>query len=332
MRTRIFSKSQIKILLRDSGDILASKDIEKILKKLKPRRGKGFIFKTTGQTKDKFLAELLNVGHQMISLGVDYPELDKPLPISFLLDAGIHVLLSNGSIPKVETEVEKKFEPVENSDKVLDKLPGKFICLYGPNNLGKSTQVRRLVCETENFIREKDSYAGVVYLKYPIYGLESGKIIDKYLRTEKYDEEYSPKTIQKVYAQNRKDFQDALMKLLEDNFIVITEDYTGTGLSWGMTWGASPERLLKYNEGLISPHLAILFDGNRFRDGIEKGHKHEEADQKIWEKNRECHLYWAKKFGWKIINVNKSKKSSEPRGIEEIGNEVEELVNREIVK
>lgn len=176
---------------------------------------------------------------------------------------------------------------------------GKFIVIYGTNNIGKSTQVQMLATKL------LDQGKQILVLKYPIYSLEpTGPQINAVLRHgEKMDEG----SFQKLYAQNRRDFQPILISILEAGIYVLAEDYVGTGIAWGMMRGLSMEKLIKMNKGLLEPDLCILMDGERFKTHIEKGHINEDIDDLIWQKSRRIHRRLAVRFGWQIIKANHSR-------------------------
>lgn len=177
---------------------------------------------------------------------------------------------------------------------------GKFIVIYGSNNLGKSTQVKKLATKLITELSKQ-----VLVIKYPIYGLKpTGPKINAILRGSKH--KVSDFKLQQYYAQNRRDFQNTIKALLAAGVFVLAEDYTGTGLAWGMTRGVSYSDLKKINKGLIIPDVAILIDGKRFKKGVEKNHRNERAGDEIWNKNRNIHLKLAKKLSWKTVNANQS--------------------------
>ena len=174
---------------------------------------------------------------------------------------------------------------------------GKFIVVYGMNNLGKTTMVNGLV----DFLKSNNK--DTVYLKYPIYDLEpTGPRINHYLR-EGNPEGLNPATVQKIYSDNRRDFEPELVEMIDQGKCVVAEDYVGTGIAWGMIGGAKVEEMEKINNGLREADLSILLDGERFLTGIESGHKHESANE-LWPKGRQIHLDLAKKYDWKIVNAN----------------------------
>jgi thymidylate kinase len=179
---------------------------------------------------------------------------------------------------------------------------GRLIVLYGPNNLGKSTQLDLLENDWKTIGRP------YVRIKYPIYTSETGILINRVLREDKDGNrlKMGDEELQYWFAENRLQFQPTLLELLEQGD-VLAEDYKGTGFAWGLTKGVSRELLDLFNTGLLDPDIAILLDGEkRFSSGIEKGHRHETAGEDIWEKNRRIHQELAAEFGWEVVNANES--------------------------
>jgi len=194
-----------------------------------------------------------------------------------------------------------------------DINPGKFIVFYGINNLGKSTQAQKLVQRLQNEGHRAE------YLKYPLYELEpSGPMINNYLREgNKYG--LSAREVQIMYALNRTQYEHKLQEKLQAGINIVSEDYTGTGLAWGISTGVDEEFLKYINIHLLSEDLAFLFDGDRFLEAQEKTHKHE-SNNGFMEKAREVHLRLGRELGWKNINANQS--------IEEIHEEIWERVKK----
>ncbi len=193
---------------------------------------------------------------------------------------------------------------------------GKFIVLYGSNNIGKSTQIRLLA---QKLLENKKD---VLTIKYPLYSLKpTGPKLNKILRSEvKNPKDVLPEEkLQEIYAQNRADFQPILLNILNSGINVIAEDYKGTGIAWGVTRGVELKKLEKMNKSFIEPDISILLDGDRFKDNAEKVHRNEGADSDKWEKirqkhlflpentwelNREVHLQLAKRYGWVLVKVD----------------------------
>ena len=111
---------------------------------------------------------------------------------------------------------------------------GKFIVFYGINNLGKTTQAKRLV---DNLNRDNIK---AEYIKYPIYDLPpSGELINGYLR-QGNPFNFNPRELQILYAFNRTQFQATLSAKLDQGIIIVAEDYIGTSLAWGAGSGVNP--------------------------------------------------------------------------------------------
>jgi thymidylate kinase len=193
-------------------------------------------------------------------------------------------------------------------------VSGKFIVIYGANNLGKTIQTRLL---TKKFI---DDGENILLVKYPIYTLKpTGPKINKILRdpSEK-DRNIKEFDFQKLYTQNRYDFQSTLKLLLSSGFTVLAEDYLGTGIAWGVTNsikndGEDEKNITKLinkfenlNKGLLKPDIAILLDGERFLSGIEKKHRNEDRGNSVWDLNRRVYKKLAERYSWKSVKANQS--------------------------
>lgn len=87
----------------------------------------------------------------------------------------------------------------------------------------------------------------------------------------------------------------------------------------GTASGVSKEFLYEINSHLRIPDISILFDGERFIEGIESGHKHE-MDNDLTNKVRQTHLEIGKELGWHVVNANGS--------IEEVHKKVLEVVKK----
>ncbi|MBU0596866.1 hypothetical protein KJ641_03770 [Patescibacteria group bacterium] len=174
---------------------------------------------------------------------------------------------------------------------------GKMIVLYGINNLGKTTQAELLVKK----IREQGEKAE--YLKYAIYSLEpTGPILSDYLRSGN-PYELSPREAQIIQALNRTQYEPILQEKLEQGINIIAEDYTGTGIAWGVGAGVGEDFLKLINSHLLKEDLAFLFSGNRFREATEENHKHE-TDEELLNTVKQVHAKLGEEYGWLPINAN----------------------------
>lgn len=174
---------------------------------------------------------------------------------------------------------------------------GKFIVLYGINNLGKTTQAKILVDKLKLHGLKAE------YLKYPVYDIApTGAILNNYLRQNNFYN-LSAREIQIIYTFNRLQYEKTLLEKLAQGVNIVAEDYAGTGIAWGLASGLN-ENFLKYlNSGLIKEDLAFLFDGERFLESIEYNHQHETKERLI-DKARIAHLRLGYELGWTIINAN----------------------------
>ncbi len=177
---------------------------------------------------------------------------------------------------------------------------GKFIVLYGINNLGKTTQAHRLVDVLNSM--------GIptLYQKYAVYDLEpSGPIINDYFRGgNQYD--LSPRELQLVQALNRTQYEPFIEHTLSKGRWVVAEDYAGSAMMWGMAAGIDRDFLIRTNNHLIQPNVALLFHGQRFTAGIEINHKHEQ-DPGLTNRAAAAADELSDLLGWKRIFANSSK-------------------------
>jgi len=179
---------------------------------------------------------------------------------------------------------------------------GVLITLYGINNIGKSTHARRLV------ERLKTDGAKAKYLKYPIYDLEpTGPFLNKVLRGGA--QSISEDELQMWFVLNRYQFQPELEQLLEEGYIVVSEDYVGTGIAWGTAKGLEMSWLESLNKFLRPEDLAILFEGERAMKSKEEGHVHEQNDELV-SKCADVHRLLADKYNWKRVSVQPRKEDT----------------------
>ncbi|MDO8558575.1 MAG: hypothetical protein Q7S09_05355 [bacterium] len=185
----------------------------------------------------------------------------------------------------------------------MDSSRGTFIVFHGINNLGKSTQATLLV---ERILREGGR---AMYLKYPCYDLEpSGPLLNEYLR-KKNPYGLTPREAQMLFALNRTQFEPILsQEYLARGITVVAEDYTCTGIAWGVGAGVDRAFLTRVNCHLLREDVSFLFDGKRFADAKEQGHAHE-MDDDLTERVRLVHTELAKEFGWHVVDANESREA-----------------------
>ena len=181
-------------------------------------------------------------------------------------------------------------------------MRGKFIVLYGINNVGKTTQAKMLV----DHVRKEGHSA--LYLKYPIYDLTpSGPLLNEYLRKGN-PYKFNARELQLIYALNRAQYEPTLKTELAKGTIVVAEDYRGTGIAWGEGYGVDPQFLRNVNSAFVREDTALLLRGKRFLFSVEKNHAHEE-DTALMERVRLAHERLAKENNWTPIDVAGTKEA-----------------------
>ncbi len=198
---------------------------------------------------------------------------------------------------------------------------GKLIALYSQNNLGKTTQVEKLL----NFFNGERTE--MLHQKFPVYTIEpTGPVINNYLRPlegVKNPFHLTPREFQILNVANRYHFDPQIRNWISEGKIILVEDYIGTGVAWGMAAGIDRDFLLKLNDGLYQADLSVMLDGKRFMDNVEKNHLHE-SNNELMEKAARAHLELAHMFQWKIVNGNRS--------VEEVNNELRKIIGNFLIE
>lgn len=177
-------------------------------------------------------------------------------------------------------------------------MRGQLITVLGINNIGKSTQA--------DFLEQRIKANGgeVVSVKYPAYQLgKTGPMINAYLR-EGNPDGLSPREFQLLNALNRTQREGMIRQFLSEGRHVVAEDYTGTGIAWGIGTGVDKDFLLRINKHLFIEDIAILLDGKPFDKAEERSHKHENDRARI-AKVRDIHRELAHEFGWHVVDANR---------------------------
>lgn len=185
------------------------------------------------------------------------------------------------------------------------KKIGRFIAIYGINNIGKTYHARRLVS------RLRKAGKKAVYIKYPVYSEKpTGPMLNKILR--KTGQKMPEEELQLWFVLNRYQFEPKLKKLLVKGIAVIAEDYIGTGIAWGLAKGARLASLETMNKFLVQPDVKILMDGERKLFSKEERHLHEQNDV-LAQKTQKIFRKLAKKYKWTIVAVDSVKAVTEER-------------------
>ena len=186
--------------------------------------------------------------------------------------------------------------------KIQNSKRGKFITIYGVNNIGKTTHARLLVK------RLKKEGFDAIYIKYPIYNLEpTGKRLNVILRGSTgrrpaAGQPVSEKELQTLFKQNRSDFEPQLKQMLKTGKVVVAEDYTGTGIAWGMAKGLTRSFIEKLNAPLLKENFSILLTGHPDSRAKEANHLHEQ-NAPLLKKVNKIFIQLGEKYAWHRIKI-----------------------------
>jgi len=177
---------------------------------------------------------------------------------------------------------------------------GKLITIYGINNIGKSTHAKLIV------ERLKKNGQKAYYVKYPVYDMDpTGVFLNEVLRG-KDGQNISEDELQMWFVMNRYQWQPELKRLLEDDYIVVAEDYIGTGLAWGMAKGLDRKWLEEMNKYLVKEDFAIMMQGKRALGAREAVHVHERNNELV-KRCVKTHDELADSYGWVRVDLQKEK-------------------------
>lgn len=170
----------------------------------------------------------------------------------------------------------------------------------------------------------------VKYLKYPIYDLApTGPFLNGVLRgdgampTGRQVQKIAEDELQLWFILNRYQFEPELKKFLAEGYVVVAEDYVGTGIAWGTAKGLPLEWLEEANKFLLKEDLVILIEGERDLRVMEKRHLHEQNSE-LMEKCARVLKELAEKYQWKVVERKAT--------IEGTAGEIWEVVKRFIGK
>ncbi len=92
---------------------------------------------------------------------------------------------------------------------------------------------------------------------------------------------------------------------MEEGKIIIAEDYTGTGIAWGMAKGLSLEFMEKLNQGLMKEDFAMLITGHRDVKATEKHHIHEQ-NQQLLSSVSKIFVQLSERYKWHVIDLQQN--------------------------
>lgn len=126
-------------------------------------------------------------------------------------------------------------------------MRGLLIAFEGKDKCGKTTQSKLLV-KNFNLLNIKSEY-----IPFPKRDTEIGILIDKYLKKQI---KLSPETAQLLFAANRREMQEHILKTLNNNMHVILDRYYLSGLVYSNALGVKIEA----DKGIIKPDITIILN------------------------------------------------------------------------
>lgn len=173
-----------------------------------------------------------------------------------------------------------------------------LIALEGIDKAGKDTQSRLLERKLAQMGHK------VKRLAFPDYGTPLGKEIGKFLQGEI---SLRPEVRQLLYVANRWERQEDMEEWLKRKVFVIADRYVPSGLAYGLANGLDLDWMLKLEEGLPIADIVIMVDIS-VETSYNRGQRRDiyEKDKMLLGKVRSSYLELAKRFGWIVVNGDRS--------------------------
>jgi dTMP kinase len=130
-------------------------------------------------------------------------------------------------------------------------MPGLFIAFEGIDSAGKKTQIKLLA----NRLRE--SGKEVVTISFPSYDTDIGKLIKGWISRSL---SMSNETASLLYAADRMQNQIRIKEWLKKGWVVITDRYCYSNITYQNALGLSKEWLISIEKPIIKPDLVILLN------------------------------------------------------------------------
>jgi len=130
-------------------------------------------------------------------------------------------------------------------------MPGMFIVFEGIDSAGKKTQIRLLAD------RLRESEREVVIISFPSYETEIGKLIKGWISRSL---RMSSETASMLYAADRMQYQERIKEWLRKGWVVITDRYCYSNITYQSALGLSKEWLIDIEKPILKPDVIILLN------------------------------------------------------------------------
>jgi len=133
-----------------------------------------------------------------------------------------------------------------------NNYPGKFIVVEGLDGSGQSTQVDLLT----NFFKKRK--IPVLKTKEPTPDSKAGKKIRKVLDK---NQSTSPKKLQKLFAEDRKDhLEKEIIPALKKGQVVVSDRYFFSSFAFGTSSSVPLDWIIKINKNFLMPDLTFFLN------------------------------------------------------------------------
>lgn len=144
-------------------------------------------------------------------------------------------------------------------------MPGLFIAFEGTLSAGKKTHSRLLAEKLREMNKE------VVLISFPSYETEIGKLIKGWISRNL---NISPEAASMLYAADRMQYQKRIKEWLKKGWIVITDRYCYSNITYQTILGLSKQWLIDIEKPIIKPDVIFLLDIPE-KEASERGLKQE---------------------------------------------------------
>ena len=130
-------------------------------------------------------------------------------------------------------------------------MPGLFIAFEGIDSAGKKTQIKLLADRLRETGRE------VVTISFPSYDTDIGKLIKGWISRSLT---MSNETASLLYAADRMQNQIRVKEWLKKDWVVITDRYCYSNITYQSALGLSKKWLISIEETIIKPDIVFLLN------------------------------------------------------------------------
>ena len=181
----------------------------------------------------------------------------------------------------------------------MRKNRGRLIALEGIDQAGKRTQAALLARKLS-----RGGYVTSIW-SFPDYKTPLGKQLKVYLAGRRKLDYHS---VHLLYAANKWEQASKLENAIRDGSNIIVNRYSPSNIAYGVAHGLPLAWLNSLEDGLPKPDAVFVLDINPSISFKRKSRRRDvhERDLKYLKKVRSAYLRLARKYGWRVVDANKS--------------------------